>query len=551
MSLYPQPIMEVPEETVRVARAALSKGNIYLRMRDQLGTFFDDEQFKPLFSRVGQPGYSPWRIGLVLIMQFLEDLSDRQAAEAVRTRIDWKYLLGLELEDGGFDYSILSEFRQRIIDGQLERELLDRMLSMFQEQGLVKERGKQRSDSTHVIAAVRRLNRWEMLGETMRATLNDLAEVAPEWVQKITPVEWYERYESRIEHAKLPKERAKREKWIQAVGEDGLYLLIQLFETTTQHWLWERAAVQVLRQVWVHQFCLVDGQLQLREKGNLPPSSIRFDSPYDPEVHYSSKRSTEWTGYKVHLTESCDADLPHLITNVETTIAPQPDVTMTATIHQALADKGCLPETHIVDAGYVDANLIVESQAQHDIHLLGPVRSFPQRVGEGDNRFTHEDFQIDWHTQTVTCPNQTGTISWRQTLDSRGNDVILARFSLKDCRSCPLHCRCTNSKSARILAFRPQPQFQALQQGRNQIKSQTWHKEYAQRAGVEGTISQGVRGFGLRQCRYIGLAKSHLQHILTAAAINITRVDAWFTGRRRAKTRVSHFKALAPSPAFS
>jgi transposase len=481
-------------------------------------------------------------------MQFLEDLSDRQAAEAVRTRIDWKYLLGLELEDAGFDYSILSEFRRRIIAGQLERELLDRMLAVFQEQGLVKERGKQRSDSTHVIAAVRQLNRWEMLGETMRATLNDLAEVAPGWVRKIAPVEWYERYESRIEHAILPKERAKRDKWIQAVGEDGIYLLTQLFETTTHRWLWDRAAVQVLRQVWVHQFCQVDGQLQLREKDNLPPSSIRFDSPYDPEVHYSSKRSTEWTGYKVHLTESCDADLPHLITNVETTIAPQPDVTMTATIHQALAEKDCLPGTHLVDAGYVDADLIVESQTQHDIHLLGPVRSFPEQA---ENRFTHDDFQIDWNAQTVTCPNQAVTISWRQTLSHRGNDVIQARFSLKDCRLCPIRSNCTSSKSARILAFRPQLQFEALQQGRKQIKNEAWQKEYAQRAGVEGTISQGIRGFGLRQCRYIGLAKTHLQHILTAAAINITRVDAWFTGRRRAKTRVSHFKALAPIPAFA
>lgn len=551
MSLYPQPIMEVPEETVRVAWAALPKGNIYLRMRDQLGTFFDDEQFKPLFSGVGQPGYSPWRLGLVSVMQFLEDLSDRQAAEAVRTRIDWKYLLGLELEDAGFDYSILSEFRQRLIEGELERELLDSMLAVFQERGLVKERGKQRSDSTHVIAAVRRLNRWEMLGETMRAALNDLAEVAPEWIQQVAPIEWYERYESRIEYAKLPKEKAKREKWIQAVGEDGIYLLTQLFETTPHRWLWESAAVQVLRQVWVHQFYHSDGQLHLREEGNLPPSSIRFDSPYDPEVHYSSKRGMEWTGYKVHVTESCDADQPHLITNVETTIAPQPDVTMTATIHQALADKGCLPQTHLVDAGYVDADLIVESQTQLDINLLGPVRSFPQRGEQPENRFTHTDFQIDWATQMVTCPNQAVTISWRQTLDTRGNDVIQARFSLKDCRPCPLRSHCTDSKSARILAFRPQLQFQALHQRRQQVHTDTWQKEYAQRAGIEGTISQGVRGFGLRECRYLGLAKTHLQHILTAAAINITRVDAWFTGRRRARTRVSHFKALAPIPAFS
>jgi transposase len=125
MSLAPKPIMEVPEETARIARAAFPKGNIYVRMRDRLGVFFVDEQFASLFSQRGQPAFSPWRLALVSILQFAEDLSDRQAADAVRGRIDWKYLLGLELEDPGFNYSVLSEFRQRLLAGNLEQHLLD------------------------------------------------------------------------------------------------------------------------------------------------------------------------------------------------------------------------------------------------------------------------------------------------------------------------------------------------------------------------------------------------------------------------------------------
>ncbi len=131
MSLNPRPIFEVPEETARVAHAAFPKGNIYLRIRDRLGVFYEDEQFAPLFSERGQPAFSPWRLALISIMQFVEDLSDRQAAEAVRGRIDWKYLLGLELEDAGFDYSVLSEFRQRLLDGGLEQELLDTNVACF------------------------------------------------------------------------------------------------------------------------------------------------------------------------------------------------------------------------------------------------------------------------------------------------------------------------------------------------------------------------------------------------------------------------------------
>lgn len=157
MSLHPCPAFEVPEETARIAHAAFPKGNIYIRMRDQLGAFFTDKQFASLFSEHGQPAFSPWRLALISIMQFVEDLSDRQATDAVRGRIDWKYLLGLELEDSGFDYSILSEFRQRLVSGGLEQELLDTMLAVLAKHKLLKKRGKQRTDSTHVVAAVRNL----------------------------------------------------------------------------------------------------------------------------------------------------------------------------------------------------------------------------------------------------------------------------------------------------------------------------------------------------------------------------------------------------------
>ena len=221
MSLHPQPIAPVPEQTARVARAAFPKGNPYLTLRDQLGTIFQDEDFATLFPAWGYPGLPPWRLALVTIMQFRENLADRQAAEAVRARIDWKYLLSLELTDPGFDFSVLSEFRDRLLAGSAEALLLDKLLERCRTMGLLKARGQQRTDSTHVLAAIRVMNRLELVAETLRAALNELATVAPAWLQALAPLAWYERYGKRIEDTRLPQGQASRDAYAQMVGEDG------------------------------------------------------------------------------------------------------------------------------------------------------------------------------------------------------------------------------------------------------------------------------------------------------------------------------------------
>ncbi len=188
MSLHSNPIGPVPEETARVARAAFRKGNLYLRIRDELGTIYDDALFADLFSHTGQPAEAPWRLALVCVLQYLEDLSDRQAADAVRGRMDWKYLLGLELSDPGFDASVLTEFRARLVSHQASQRLFEHLVAQLSERGWIKKRGVQRTDSTHVLAAVRRLNRLELLGETVRAALNALAAEEPEWLKQWVPV---------------------------------------------------------------------------------------------------------------------------------------------------------------------------------------------------------------------------------------------------------------------------------------------------------------------------------------------------------------------------
>ena len=228
MSLKPAPIEPVPEQTARIARAAFPKGNSYLTLRDELGTLYRDEDFAGLFSMRGQAALPPWRLALVTILQFHENLSDRQVAQAVRARIDWKYLLGLELADPGFNYSVLCEFRARLIAGNAEMELLERMLGQCRAQGLLKAGARQRTDSTHVLASTRTLRMLELIGETLRAALNELATLAPQWLQGVAPPRWHDLYDKRVEDTRLPRGDKEREQYARTVGEDGFGLLALL-----------------------------------------------------------------------------------------------------------------------------------------------------------------------------------------------------------------------------------------------------------------------------------------------------------------------------------
>lgn len=199
MSLHPHAIGSIPEETVRVARAAFPKGNVLMALRDEIGTIYTDQDFSALYPAQGQPAICPWRLALICIMQFMEGLTDRQAADAVRSRIDWKYALGLELTDSGFDFSVLSEFRQRLIKSHTEQDLLNLLLKRCREKEWIKAGGQQRTDATHVIAHIRMLNRLEGIGETLRAVLNEIAGIDPDWLQQWVPQDWYTRYALPVE----------------------------------------------------------------------------------------------------------------------------------------------------------------------------------------------------------------------------------------------------------------------------------------------------------------------------------------------------------------
>lgn len=547
MKYISQNLFAVPEDTARVARATFKKGNVYLLMRDELGVLYRDSQFADLFSHQGRPAESPGNLALVSVMQFAEGLSDEQAAEMVRSRIDWKYALGLRLTDTGFDASLLSKFRQRLVAGGLAAALLEDMLKQFAERGWLKARGKQRTDSTLVLAAIRELNRLELVGETLRQALEALAIVAPTWLQAQVTPDWYDRYGRRFEQYRLPKEKKEQEALAVTIGQDGHHLLAAIYQEQERlpH-LWQIEAVQTLRQVWVQQYYLAQGQVSWRGAGNVPSGATNIQSPYDPEARYSEKRDIAWTGYKLHLTETCDDHSPHLITNVVTTPASVPDVAVTEEIHTALVAKGLPPKTHLVDAGYPDADLLVSSQAQ-GIDLVGPVPQDNTPQGRAGQGFAAADFTIDWDHEQVICPAGNVSRGWYPDRQSKpGVATIHVRFARADCDACPQRTLCTSAAQGRSLRLRPQATHEALQAARQRQQTDAFRQQYHKRAGIEGTISQGTRAFALRRSRYIGLAKTHLQHILTAAAMNITRLVAWLQETPRSQTRRTRFARLAP-----
>lgn len=547
MSLKPKIPGEIPELTRRIAQAAFPKGNTYMTMRDELGVFWDDQQFAHLFSHTGQPAEAPWRLALITVMQFAENLTDRQAADAVRGRIDWKYALGLEMEDAGFHYSVLSEFRTRLLQGEAEQLLLDAMLARFKERKLLKARGRQRTDSTHILASIRTLNRLELVGETLHHALNVLADVAPEWLQaQITP-EWFDRYGLRFDNSRLPKDKTKREQLALAIGEDGFHLLTQIYAATELPYLRSLVAVQTLQNVWIQQFYKADDKLHWRthKQFNLPPAGVTIASPYDIEARYSNKRGLTWHGYKAHLTETCEDESPHLITHVETTSVDILDNQTVEQIHDGLAKQDLLPDRHVVDSGYTDGKLLVDSQVEWGVDLFGPMRPDNSWQSREEGGFDVSQFKIDWDNQVAICPDGKPSYKAKAGQDPSGRDIFRFVFRDHECGACLLRQKCTRGR-ARFLTILPEGAHEALQAARQRQETELFKEEYAVRAGVEGTVSQAVHALSMRRTRYRGLAKAHLQHVATAAAMNVMRVVNWLTDVPHSTTRKSRFAMLAP-----
>lgn len=548
--LRPRPLPPVPEETARIARAALSPAHPYIKLADELGEAFTDEHFSDLFPAHGQPALAPWRLALATILQFAEGLSDRQAAQAIRTRIDWKYMLRLALDDPGFDSSVLSGFRGRLLAHDAAARLFDTLLAWCRERGFVKAGGRQRTDSTYVWSAVRGLNRLELVAEAMRHTLNILAAADPAWLRARAQGAWVDRYDRRADRERLPDKPAARDALALAVGADGYALLAALHAPDAPPWLREVPAAAMLRLIWLQNYTRDEAGVGWRTEQDIPPAAAFINSPYDEDVHLAYRRNMHWIGYKVHLTEACDDDQPPLIIHVETSAATTADGDVTPVIHAALQEEALLPREHVVDTGYLDAALLVSSRRAYGVDLVGPTRLDYHWQAQERTGFALEHFRIDWDQQQAICPEGHVSNSWAPAVDRRDNQVIKVKFSGRDCRRCPSRECCTRSTKQyprRTITIRAREEFDALLAARRRVRTGEYARTYAKRAGCEGTLSRGVRRCRLRRTRYVGQERVHLGHLLTATGLNAVRLGEWLAGTPRAKARSSPFATLMAS----
>jgi len=566
-----------PDPQIAAAIAAKYPGKrprpLAVQIRDRLGQWLLDEEFAAAFGIRGRPGWPPSRLALVTVLQRAEKLTDRQAAEAVRTRIDWQYLLGLPLDDPGFDHTVLAEFRARVAEAGLEQVALDALLARLAAGGLVKAGGKQRTDSTHVVAAVAALNRLELAGESVRAAVEALAAAHPGWLaQRICVADWNRRYGTPMTSWRPPQSEARREELAIAYARDGYALLEAACDPSAPGWLRELPAVDVLRRVLVQNYtrAITGGKevIKRREKepegDGLPPGHARIASPYDLDARWGGKRDTFWLGYKLHVTETCDDEprcgcpghgtgrrghdedcaapaFPNLITHVATTDATVPDSQMTSVICDDLAATNLAPGRSYLDSGYLSAALVVTALATWGIALIGPLLADTSAQARAGNGYARADFAIDYDGKTVTCPQGNTSASWTP-CTQRGKDAIVVQFSARECGPCPARALCTSGKR-RLLTLPPRDLAEAQAAARAAEKTIPFQADYARRAGVEGTMHQAA-SHGARRARYRGLPKTRLDHVYMACALNLLRLHAYWTGTPLDRKRTSHLARL-------
>lgn len=567
MSMRSAPFPEIPDETVRVARAAFRKGSLAIRLRDELGPLFEDADFEGLYGVRGRPGISPALLMLVTMLQYVDKLTDRQAAEAVVGRIDWKYALSLELSDQGFDNSVLSEFRARLVEHDMSRLCFDRVLDRARELGLINARGRMRTDSTHVISAVRDLNRSELAGESVRALCEALATVAPEFLaETVDLTAWARRYGPRVSSWSGPRTAAEREKLTVQYGQDARMLIEAVRAPTAPPWLRELPQVAVLCRVLRQTFLIqtrADGSEVMRRRTDddgVPPGQHRLASPYDTDARWAAKgEDLFWCGYKLHVTETCDdpagagadsqavtrrGERPNLITNVLTTDATVPDSKVVDQIHDSLATRALAPHLHYLDSGYPSAAGVFEAKARYGITMVTPLladTSAQARAGQG---YARDDFAFDYQARTTTCPQGQVSSTWTDCMQRRTVKIV-ATFIPSTCHPCPARTLCTASKRGfRQLTVPPREVYEIQKTNRAAQQGKDWQRDYQRRAGIEGTMNQAANTAGLRKARYRGLKKVTLEHFAAATAINLSRLDAYLTDHPLDRGHTSHLTRL-------
>jgi len=514
---------EIPEDTAQLVEPLLRPNDLYRFVGNNVGDFLKQSDFADLYSRLGRGAISPVALSLITVFQFLENLPDREAAQWAVLRMDWKYALHVPLTWDGFHFSSLSTFRERLIEHEAEQLVFEKVLTWLRQAGYLKKKGKQRTDSTHVIGRVAHLSRLELVWETLRLALHEMEKASPTWYMQTIPASFDDSYRKRQHDWRINKNDVAR--YLQQVGQDGCWLLGQLGPSTPVKVL-EADAVVTMRQVWQQQFICAAGETQTRTKVKGKEIII---SAHETEARWSRKRSTEWEGYKLHVMETVEREGDvAFITDIMTTTANTGDSEVVDEIQTRLQERNLLPDELYVDQGYVSGPNLAHS---HDagVTLMGPA---PADVGKKPQGYRQADFTINLSKKTAICPLGNQAVEWFPITMPDGYVGAKVNFG-RQCLTCPARPLCAPGKSGRNLEVNPYLSF--LQERRAEQQTEVFHLQMKQRAAIEGTLSACVRKNGARRARYRGLAKTRLQHLLMGAAINLKRLNVALAHRHTAQ----------------
>jgi len=513
MTLRNRDLSVMPPDIAAVGQRLMDETAPYRVIGDHLADVLHDAQFADLYQPTGRNAVSPSLLALVTIFQFLEDVPDREAAAMVVLRLDWKYALHLPVAYRGFDYSILCDFRQRVLAHGKDELLFDAILEKVKALGFIKKRGKQRTDSIAVVGAVRQLSALETVTETLRTTIRALEKADPVWAETTLPASFREQYAHLRPDYRLTK--PEREALMRQVGADGLWLLEQITAAAPEA-VRTLNAVQTMRSVWEQRYHRVEGKVAVREQSVACTALIV--TPHDPGVRAGEKRGKRWHGEKVHVTETAEvaAEGENFITVMTTANASSGDAQTLPAIRQKLVERAVVPEKQYVDSGYVSGQQMAQSQSA-GIILMGP-----PLADTSPNGFKISAFTIDRETKQATCPDGKQAVKWRERTDRDGSKAVNIQFAAAECAVCPTRAQCTTSQSGRSVHL--SEHYEILEARRAEAQTAEFREEMRARPAIEATLSELVRQHGLRRHRYRGDAKRHFENLLKGAACNLKRL---------------------------
>jgi transposase len=513
---------EVPEDTARLVEPLLPADSVYRLVAECVDEFLSDDQFTELYAEEGRPGINPVVLSLVTVFQFLEKLPDRAAAQMAVMRMDWKYALRQPLDWAGFHFSDLCNFRKRLLAHGQESLIFEQVLAYLRERGLVSGGGRQRTDATHILGAVKQMSDAEVVREAVRLAISALISRDAPWVMQNIPASFIKNYSRAMPNYRMTHKELGE--FIQETGEEARWLLDQVALHASID-LQRLPDLLQLGQIWEEQYQYVsepDRRVAVRRGKDYVTDRIR--NPHDPDVTYGAKANgaLTWVGFKLHITETVDE--PRFITDVTLTVSSARDVGDLADVQQRLKNRQLAPGRHYVDQGYMSGENVAESE-KRGIDLRGCIGPDTQGKPTG---FRLEDFIVDVENQQVICPAGKSSQRWVPTTRNTANRVAVHVFFGRQCLPCPFFGldHCTSSQTGRHLSLNAF--HETIQARRQEQQSEAFQIEMHARAAIEGTISELVRAHGLRRARYRGGAKVFLQMLFTATATNLKRL-AWTT----------------------